>query len=252
MSFPSQTRLPYGVPTVQPIPGVPGMAGVAMPGIAGMAPVQMAGVPRVQNGLSGMYPGEKPTGLYPGATPGYQSLAQPGYLTQTTLGQPGTPAFYGASSHPTYIPVSSPSTQQRYMVSAGYPGAGTLVSSPSLIPGAAATGYPLTAGAGYPLTAQPSSLGQPVPVAATTLSSHAQSQYPTYIGSQLTPLQISPSQSPYAASATGHPLYPGSTYTSLQVAGAQIPSAQIPGRTAGLPLGYTTSQLGSAGFYPAP
>lgn len=131
----SQHRLPYGMTTVQPIPGVPGMAGVAMPAVPGMAPVQVAGVPRVPNGMSGVYSGEKPAGLYPGATPGYQGLAQPSYLTPTSLGQPGTAAFYGASSHPTYLPVTSPSTQQRYMVSAGYPGAGSLVSSPSLIPG---------------------------------------------------------------------------------------------------------------------
>lgn len=261
MSYPSQNRLPYGMATVQPIPGMPGMAGVAVPGMHGMTPVQVAGISRVPNGMSAMYQSEKSSGLYPGANPSYQSLAQQGYLTQSgslgqpaSLGQPGA-AFYGTSSqHPTYLPVSSPSSQQRYMVSAGYPSSASLVSSPSMVPGAA-TGYPLTAGAGYSLSAQPSSLAQPMPVAATTLSSAGQSQYPTYLGSQLTPLQISPSQNPYAASATGHPLYPGSPYASLQMAGAQMPSGQIPGRSqagSGLPLGYPASPLGSAGFYPGP
>lgn len=250
--------------TVQPIPGVPGMTGVAVPGMPGMTPVQVAGVSRVPNGMSSMYQSEKSAALYPGANPSYQSLAQPSFLAQSgslgqagSLGQPGA-AFYGTcNQHPTYLPVTSPSTQQRYMVSAGYPGAGSLVSSPSMVPAGAAAGYPLTAGAGYSLSAQQSTLAQPVPVAATSLSSPAQSQYPTYIGSQLTPLQISPSQNPYAASATGHPLYPGSPYASLQMAGAQMPSAQIPGRSptvagAGLPLGYPASHLGTTGFYPAP
>ncbi|XP_045193496.1 collagen alpha-1(X) chain-like isoform X2 [Mercenaria mercenaria] len=255
MSYPSQNRLPYGMTTVQPIPGVPGMAGVAMPGMPGMTQVQVS---RVPNGMSSMYQSEKSAALYPGANPSYQSLAQQGFLAQSgslgqagSLGQPGA-AFYGTcNQHPTYLPVTSPSTQQRYMVSAGYPGAGSLVTSPSMVQGAAA-GYPLTAGAGYSLSAQPSSLAQPVPV-----SSPGQSQYPTYISSQLTPLQISPSQNPYAASATGHPLYPGSPYASLQMAGAQMPSGQIPGRSpasagAGLPLGYPASHIGSTGFYPAP
>ena len=128
--------------TVQPIPGVPGMTGVAVPGMPGMTPVQVAGVSRVPNGMSSMYQSEKSAALYPGANPSYQSLAQPSFLAQSgslgqagSLGQPGA-AFYGTcNQHPTYLPVTSPSTQQRYMVSAGYPGAGSLVSSPSMVPG---------------------------------------------------------------------------------------------------------------------
>lgn len=248
MSYPSQHRLPYGMTTMQPIPGMPGMSGVAMQGIPpGMTPVQVS---RLPNGMSSMYQAEKQAGLYPGASAAYPSLAQQSYLAQSAaLGQPGA-ALYGASSqHPTYLPVSSPSAQQRYMVSAGYPGSSALVSSPSMIPGAAA-GYPLMAGTGYAISTQ----GQAIPVAVSSQYTLAQSQYPTYIGSQLTPLQVSPSQSPYA-SATGHPLYPSSPYASLQMAGAQIPSGQIPshipgrsptGASAGLPFGYP------AGFYTGP
>jgi len=81
-----------------------------------------------------------------------------------------------------------------------------------------ATGYPLTAGAGYTLQTQ-SSMGSPVPMPS---SSQAGSQYPTYIGSQFAPIQISPSQNPYAASATGHPLYPSNPYAGLQLQASQV------------------------------
>lgn len=231
-----------------------------MPGIPpGMTPVQVAGVSRLPNGLGSVYQSEKPAGLYQGGSHAYPAFAQQSYLAPSgSLGQPGA-ALYGASSqHPTYLPVSSPSTQQRYMVSAGFPGSSALVSSPSVLSGAAA-GYPLMAGTGYAISTQASSLGQAVPVAVSSQYTAAQSQYPTYIGSQLTPLQISPSQSPYAT-ATGHPLYPSSPYASLQMAG-QIPSGQLPahlqGRTAtapssSLPFAYSASPLSAAGFYPAP
>lgn len=137
----SQNRLPYGMAAVQPIPGMPGMTGVAVPGMPGMTPVQVAGISRVPNGMSTMYQSEKSGGLYPGANPSYQSLAQQGFLSQPctlgqpSLGQPGA-AFYGTSSqHPTYLPVTSPSAQQRYMVSAGYPSSASLVCSQSMVPG---------------------------------------------------------------------------------------------------------------------
>jgi len=63
-----------------------------------------------------------------------------------------------------------------------------------------------------------STLAGPVPVSITSLASQAGSPYPTYISSQLTPLQIQGSQNPY----TGHPLYPTNPYASLQMQQAQV------------------------------
>ena len=88
-----------------------------------------------------------------------------------------------------------------------------------------APGYSLAAGGGaYALSTQPSSLSmtQTVPVATSSLSSQSQNPYPTYISPQLGPVQISPSQNPYAAAATGHPLYPASHLAGLQVQQSQV------------------------------
>ncbi|KAH3774988.1 hypothetical protein DPMN_176383 [Dreissena polymorpha] len=77
-----------------------------------------------------------------------------------------------------------------------------------------AAGYPLTPGQAYSL--QYTLAGQ-MPVTTTSLSSQAGNPYPTYINSQLTPLQI-PAQNPYA----GHPLYPSNPYAGLQFQQAQV------------------------------
>ena len=134
-------------------------------------------------------------------------------------------------------------------------------------------GYSLSAGYYTPsvtsaLSVQPSSLSAEsssrLP-ASTSPSTPAQTQYPTYIGTQLGPMQISPTQNPYAAAATGHPLYP-SPLTGLQVQTqqAQVSSlqGQIPGRQ--IPLGTATAlqypaypahatspTLPGASFYPS-
>ncbi|KAH3775481.1 hypothetical protein DPMN_176884 [Dreissena polymorpha] len=237
----SGQRLPYGL-AVHPMSGmgVPGMVslqqmqaqGMSVPGMvgvpAGMSAVQMPpGVSRVPNGMGGLYQAEKQV-MYPGGVPQYQSLGQAGLLaTSGSLGQPGA-AYYG-SAQPMYIPVSSPDGQQRYMVSPSY--AALQRASPSMM----SAGYPLTPGQAYSL--QYTLAGQ-MPVTTTSLSSQAGNPYPTYINSQLTPLQI-PAQNPYA----GHPLYPSNPYAGLQFQQAQIPGApQLAGRVAqvpqGLPLGY--------------
>lgn len=128
-----------GVSGMTPVQGVPGMT--AVPGMATMQAIP-GGFARNPNGMSGLYQAEKAGGLLP-ATVSYQPLGQPaGILAQSSAlaGQPaGAGAFYGASQ-PTYIPVSSPGSQQRYMVSPsfGMPGApsgSSLVSSPTFIHG---------------------------------------------------------------------------------------------------------------------
>lgn len=160
----SNPRYPYGL-AVHPMAGVSGIS--AVPGVAGMTPVPtmpgMAAVPgmtavpvpgamaRAPNGLSSLYQAEKATGLYPAGTAAYQPLGQPASLlaqSSTLGGQPGAAAFYG-SGQPTYIPVTSPTTPQRYMVSPsfGVPGAPTgssLVSSPTVVHGKICFYAPMT------------------------------------------------------------------------------------------------------------
>jgi len=117
-----------GVPGMAVVPGMPGMS--AMPGMTAMQ-VQ-GGIPRAPNGMSGLYQAEK-AGLYPaGASPGYQSLsgAQASLLAAQSgslAGQPSAAAYYGTSmtGQPTYIPVTSPTGQQRFMVSPSYGMPGT-------------------------------------------------------------------------------------------------------------------------------
>lgn len=207
------------------------MAGVpagAVPGMAGMTAVPgagMAGVPGMARVPGGLYSAEKQAGLYP--TPQmYQSLspAQQNYLAQVS--QAAAQQGYFASGQPAYLTATSPSGQQRYMVSQPYPGGNTLVSSASVLTGA--PGYPLTASAaGYPLTV------------TTSLGSQSPAGYPTYINSQFGPMQISPSQSPYATAA-GHPLYSNSPYAGLQMQQAQVAQGQVPAQLAGrVPAGYT-------------
>ena len=137
---------------------------------------------------------------------------------------------------------------------------------------AGSPGYSLSAGYYTPsvtsaLSVQPSSLSESnsrLP-SSTSPSTPTQTQYPTYIGTQLGPMQISPSQNPYAAAATGHPLYP-SALTGLQVQTQQAQMSglqgQIPGRVAPLgtataypypayPAHATSPTLPGASFYPS-
>ncbi|XP_052816227.1 collagen alpha-2(IV) chain-like [Mya arenaria] len=243
MSLPSGQRVPYGVAVqmqggvpgmaqmpagMSPVGGIPGMQGMqGLGGMPGMTAVQMqaGGMSRASNGLGGMYPGAEKQGMLPGAPQGYPGLGQAGLLaTSSSLGQPGA-AYYG-SGQPTYIPVSCADGQQRYMVSPNYGLRTTspLGSSQSMM---SSSPYPLGMG-GYSMQ---SSMAQQVPVTMTSLVSQAGSPYPTYIGSQFTPLQIQASQNPYA----GHPLYP-SPYAGLQMQQGQVPSSQF-SRVATVPVG---------------
>ncbi|WAR11670.1 hypothetical protein MAR_025850, partial [Mya arenaria] len=193
----SGQRVPYGV-AVQMQGGVPGMA--QMP--AGMSPV--GGIPGMQ-GMQGL-----------GGMPGMTAVQmQAGGMSRASNGLGG---MYPGAEKQGMLP-GAPQ---------GYPGlgqAGLLATSSSLgQPGAAYYG------SGQP-TYIPSSMAQQVPVTMTSLVSQAGSPYPTYIGSQFTPLQIQASQNPYA----GHPLYP-SPYAGLQMQQGQVPSSQF-SRVATVPVG---------------
>jgi len=244
-----------GVPTVGGVPGMTGVAGIT--GVpAGMTAVPgMTGVARVPNGMSSIYAsGEKsPAGLYQPGT-AYQGLVQPTYLQQGQM-TPSQASYYAAAAaagQGGYLTASSPTQQTRYMMSPAYSAAGQM--SPQ--------GYALSAG-GYTYQGQPVTLAQAMPVATSSMSSQTQqSQYPTYLASQMGMVQVSPSQSPYAAAAaTGHPLYPSSPYAGLQLQQyqqAQVQAGQMQQRQAynpstGLPLGYpTVSSMDAvrASFYP--
>lgn len=248
MAYPSQTRYPHGMATIQMVPGLPGTAHV--PGTAGTMGVPMMPnrVTRTQNGMGSLYASEKTSGLYQSAGPSYPGMAaRQGYLT-TRPSSLGQPTYYGTPPHATYVPVTTANGQPRYLMSTAYPG---YVSAPSMLPSAA--GYPPSMGDSYSMSGQQSGLVQSVQMGgAPSLSSQSQSRYPNYVGSPPTPLQICPSRSPYATSATGYPRYPASAYASSQMQSAQVPG-QVPsaytGKVApgsGLPLGYPTT------FYPAP
>ena len=133
----SQPRVPYGMATMPAGAAVPGMA--AVPGVAGMSSVAgmtavPAGMARVPNGIGGLYQAEKPTSLYPA----YHSLGQPGYLAQASPSGAGQTSFLGATQSG-YLSASSPTSQQRYMVSPTYPGAGALGAGPSVLAGIVAS-----------------------------------------------------------------------------------------------------------------
>lgn len=255
-----------GVPAGLAIPsGVSGMpAGMTAIHSGGMAS-GMAGVPA---GMQAMYASEKSAGLYPGASPTYR-LPQGSYLAQPGSAQAG---YLTASQQPGYYAVSSPAGQQRYMtmsqMSQAYPGS-TVGATSSLYQGQ--PGYSLSAGYYSPsvtsaLSVQPSSVTESSRLPTTSSpTTSTQSQYPTYIGTQLGPMQISPSQNPYAAAATGPPLYP-SPYTSLQIQTQQAQmqglQGQIPGRVAPVgtatayptmayPAHATSPTLPGASFYPS-
>lgn len=245
------TALPSGmggVPAGLAIPsGVSGMpAGMTALPSGGMAPSMPAGV----SGMPAMYASEKPAGLYTGASPTYR-LPQGSYLAQPGSAQA---SYLTSAQQPGYLAVSSPVGQPRYMtMSQAYP-VSTVGATPSLYQGQ--PGYSLSAGYYSPsvtsaLSVQPTSITESSRLSSTSSpATSTQSTYPTYIGTQLGPVQISPSQNPYAAAATGHPLYP-SPLTSLQVQTQQSPMAglpgQIPGRVA--PLGTATAYPSMA--YPA-
>lgn len=262
------TALPSGmggVPAGLAVGGVPaGMTAIPSGGMAS----GMAGVPAGVSGMQAMYATDKGTGLYPGASPTYR-LPQGSYLAQPGSAQA---SYLTASQQPGgYLAVSSPVGQPRYMtMSQAYPMSTTVAGTPSLYTGS--PGYSLSAGYYTPsvtsaLTVQPSSLSESSRLpASTSPATSTPSQYPTYIGTQLGPMQISPSQNPYAAAATGHPLYP-SPLTSLQVQTQQaqmsgLAPGQIPGRVAplGTATGYpsmaypahaTSPTLPGASFYPS-
>lgn len=244
-----------GVPAgYAPIPaGMSGMpAGMTALPSGAMGP-GMAGVPA---GMPAMYAADKSSGLYPGGSTALR-LPQGSYLAQPG----GAQAGYLTASQPGGYLISGPGGQQRYMTvsSQPYPSS-TVGSTPSLYTGS--PGYSLSTGYYTPSVTSALSVQQPTTVTessrmTSTASPPAptQSQYPTYIGTQLGPMQISPSQNPYAAAATGHPLYP-SPLSGLQVQtqpGAMAPMTGLPGQIPGrmAPLGSATGYPSMATAYPS-